>query len=1170
MNFITFSIDNPVKLTVGVILSLLFGSIAYLATPVQLTPDVTEPQLTITTLWPGASAQEVEREIIEEQEEQLKSVEGMDEFKSESSDSMGSIMMRFAVGTDIADARARVAEKLNQVPNYPDDVREPVISTVDGNANAIAWFILKPIPPTREDLSNLIAQYPELQEPLEPLMRGTAAINLPKLNLLSDKYPVLKTFTMGRNNPALMRKFAEDYIESAFERIEGVANGNVFGGQEQEFRVEINPTRLAAFGITIDELRTALITQNQNTSAGDISEGRQRNVVRTLGQFQTPAQVEETIIVNRDNSPIRVRDVATVGVAYKKPDGVVRQMGLNALAINAQQAPNTNIKEVMGPPRDDLDLNGDGEITTLELAECTRIYGSNLRITCEELNLGILASKGLYMEQVYDQTLYLDSATALVESNVYSGGVLAVLILLLFLKSVRSVIIIGLSIPISVIATFIFVKMFGRSINVISLAGMAFAVGMVADNAITVLENIYRHFQMGKTPREAALQGTHEVWGAVLAATLAMIVVFVPVIFVEGQAGQLFRDISIAIACSVGISMIVSVTVIPAAACWLLKSQKTASLEYDTTFGPSGLFGLVRVCHWANEIFARVMRRLMSARGSWFWRLALVVVFCVGSVWSSVLLWPATEYLPTGNRNLIIAILLPPPGYNIDKMIELGEDIERQLTPYWAEEGIPGEPRINDFFFVARGRMLFLGAKAVDELRAGELIPILAKAAGSQPGVIPIVSQSSLFDSGLSGGRTIDIDITGPDLEGLVAEAQKAFGLTMAEFPTFRRDPKTEKELPPNQLRPIPGLDLNSPELHVVPKLEKAAELGVTSVSLGYAVNALVDGAFAGDYWHEGRRIDLVICGDADYASHSHDLENLPIRTPSGETVRLSSVADVILSRGPEQVNHIERLRSITIQLKPASDIPLEEAMKTVDEKIRKVLMQSPRFQSGLYQVRLAGTADKLADTWYDLKWNLLLALLLTYLLMAALFESFLYPLVVMISVALALVGGLGGLKIMNQFVFQPLDMLTMLGFVILIGTVVNNAILIVHQGLNYMREEGMNSVDAVCETVRTRMRPILMSTLATVLGMLPLVVPVPFWADGAWVWSVGAGSELYQGLGAVVLGGMIVSTFFTLILIPAGFSLVMDALEKVRGITERVKTKVSGLPLPDAALKES
>jgi HAE1 family hydrophobic/amphiphilic exporter-1 len=326
-------------------------------------------------------------------------------------------------------------------------------------------------------------------------------------------------------------------------------------------------------------------------------------------------------------------------------------------------------------------------------------------------------------------------------------------------------------------------------------------------------------------------------------------------------------------------------------------------------------------------------------------RSLIVAAFVCASVFGSIWLWPATEYLPSGNRNLVIAILLPPPGYNIDKMIELGEGIERRLAPSWADEPKPGVPRIRDFFFVARGRMLFLGAKAVDDLRAGELIPILAAAAGSEPGVIPIVSQSSLFDSGLTGGRTIDVEITGPDLEGLVEEAQKAFGLCMQEFPPIRLDPKTGKELPPNQLRPIPGLDLNSPELHVVPKLEQAAELGVTSASLGYAVNALVDGAFAGDYWHEGRRIDLVICGDDDYASHSHDLENLPIRTASGQTVRLSAVAEVVLSRGPEQINHIERQRSITIQLTPAEGIALEAAMKTIDEKVRKVLMQSPNFR---------------------------------------------------------------------------------------------------------------------------------------------------------------------------------------------------------------------------------
>ena len=1177
MDLIRFSIDNPVKLTVGVILSLLFGVIAYLATPVQLTPDVVEPEITITTLWPGASAEEVEREIIEQQEEQLKSVEGMDEFKSESSDSMGSITMRFAVGTDLADARARVAEKLNQVPDYPDDAREPVISTVNANVNAIAWFILKPIPPTREDLTNLIAQHPELREPLTPLMTGTDLIDLPKLNLLAGEYPVLETFTLGRNNPALMRKFAEDYIEAAFERVPGIANGNVFGGQEQEFRVEVNPTRLAAFGVSIDQLRAALLAQNQNTSAGDISELSQRNVVRTMGQFKSPEQVEEAIIVNRDNSPIRVRDVATVGVAYKKPDGVVRQMGLNGLAINAQQSPGTNIKDVMGPPRDSLDLDRNGSISTVELAECTRRYGSNLRIACEKLNQEILETKGLYLEQVYDQTEYLDSATALVESNVYSGGVLAVVILLLFLKSVRSVLIIGLSIPISVIATFIFVKLFGRSINVISLAGMAFAVGMVADNAITVLENIFRHFQMGKSAREAALQGTHEVWGAVLAATLAMIVVFVPVIFVQGQAGQLFQDISIAIACSVGISMLVSVTVIPAAACWLLGNQKVASLEYNTSLGPSGLFGLVRVCHWANELLASLMRSLMSARGSWLWRLLVVALFCIGSVWCSVLLWPATEYLPTGNRNLVIAILLPPPGYNIDKMIELGEDIERQLAPYWTGEAKPGEPRIKNFFFVARGRSLFLGVRAVDELRAAELIPVLSAVVSKQPGVIPIVSQSSLFESGLSGGRTIDIEITGPDLVELFEKVRYAFEICTGR-PESPGSPAIPGAFPlvdkagrptGNQLRPIPGLDANSPEIHIIPKIEKAAELGISAASMGYAINALVDGAFAGDYWHEGRRIDLVICGDAEFSKHSHDIENLPVQTPSGTTIPFSSIADVLLTYGPEQVNHAERERAVTIQVKPMPGMPLETAMKIAEDMVCGKLMEQADFQSGLYQVRLAGTADKLADTWFDLKWNLLLALLLTYLLMAALFESFLYPLVVMISVALALVGGLGGLKIMNEFVYQPLDMLTMLGFVILIGTVVNNAILIVHQSLNYMREEAMNSVDAVCETVRTRMRPILMSTLSTVLGMLPLVVPIPIWADGAWVWSVGAGSELYQGLGAVVLGGMIVSTFFTLILIPAGFSLVIDAAARFHSIFGRMEMQAVQLPLSNPDLEQ-
>ncbi|MBT6494990.1 MAG: efflux RND transporter permease subunit [Planctomycetaceae bacterium] len=1147
MGLIRFAIQNPVKVTVAVILTVMFGMISLLGTPVQLTPDVLEPEITVTTVWPGASAQEIEREIIDEQEEQLKSVEGLREFTSQGSDSRGSIVLKFEVGTDLTDARAKVSDKLNQVPEYPQDANEPVITTVNANANAIAWFILKPLAPTVRELHAFIVQNPELADGegnkastarvVKTLIRGRAEhqqVDLTKLNKLAQTYPALGTFVVGKNDPAKMRKFAEDIIEARFERVDGIANSNVYGGREQEFRIVVNPARLASYQLTIGDLRTAVRQRNKNTSGGDIREGKLRNVVRTIGQYESPDEVGETIIAIRDGRPIRVADVAAVGLAYKKPDGVVRQKGLNGLAVNAQQAPSSNLIEVMGPPAKDFDLNGDGELTQLELSEAKLRMGDSLRIAAAEMNLGILKQRGLMLEQVYDQTEYLNSATDLVQQNIFVGGGLAILVLLLFLRSPRSVLIIGVTIPISVIATFIFIRGFGRSINVISLAGMAFAVGMVVDNAIVVLENIYRHYEAGDNPEQAAAKGATEVWGAVLASTLTTLAVFIPVIFVEGQAGQLFRDIAIAISCAVGVSLIISITVIPTAAKRILRRRA----------GHAG-HSKKQKRSFLTDGFARLIDKLLGMPGSVFLRVIIVVVFVAGSILGALALLPEREYLPEGNRNLVIAILLPPPGYNVDQMIALGERIEAEIAPHWeAEPGSPEEaalngPRIDNFFFVARGRMLFMGARSVDPLRCAELVPILARASSGAPGVIPIVSQASLFDSALSGGRNIDIEITGPDLETLVAEGQKVFGMCMQEFPMSQG----------NQLRPIPSLDLSSPEVHVLPRWEKAAEQGISATALGYSVDALIDGAFSGDYWHDGTKIDLVIYGADEYARHTQDLGSLPISTPAGNLVNVSAIADVRLSNGPEQINHIERLRAITIQVKPAPGIPLEQAMNIINEKIRRPLMETPAFEGGLYQIRLAGTADKLGQTGRELQWNLILALLITYLLMAALFESFFYPLVIMTSVILALVGGFGGLAVLNMFTPQTLDMLTMLGFVILIGTVVNNAILIVHQALNHMRNDGMDERQAVVESVRTRIRPIFMSTLTTVLGMLPLVLPVPTFADGTLIWVSGAGSELYRGLGSVVLGGLVVSTVFTLVLVPVGFSLALDVKKLFAGL---------------------
>ncbi|MCA9079172.1 MAG: efflux RND transporter permease subunit [Planctomycetaceae bacterium] len=1143
MDPIQFACENPVKVTVGVLLSVLFGTLALFSTPVQLTPDVSEPEITVTTFWPGASAQEVEREIVDEQEEQLKSVEGLLEFKSESRDSQGTITLKFPVGFDLGEARAKVSDKLNQVAEYPEDAREPTITEGSQGNEFIAWTILKPVPPTRQELETFVAAHPDMKAPLQRFLSGTTEPDLGVLRKLETKYPALSDLLAGRSDPTVMRKFAEDFIEARFERVPGVSNSNVLGGREEEFRVEVDPARLAAHQLTIGDLRRALRTQNKNTSAGDIWDGKHRNVVRTIGQYTMPEQVAATIIALRDNAPVRVSDVATVGINYKKPDGTVRQKGVDGLAINCQQSPGTNVLEIMGPPREQLDLDGDGSFTEIELAEARKIYGDCLRIAIEELNLGVLKQRGLMLEQVYDQTEYIYSATDLVTSNIYVGGTLAVLVLLIFLRSPRSVLIVGLSIPISIIASFLFIRGFGRSINVISLAGMAFAVGMVVDNAIVVLENIFRRYQLGESPTKAALDGAREVWGAVLASTLTTLAVFVPVVFVEGQAGQLFRDIAIAISCAVALSLIVSITVIPSAAQRLLKPHREdeqEAIRQASTVSP-------RKSLWATlvEGFGAMIRGMISMPGNFVIKVMVCAIFVIISIGGTIALMPPTEYLPEGNRNLVFAILLPPPGYNIDHMIQIGRQVESDLAPYWeSEPGSPEEqalqgPRMKNFFFVARGGNLFMGAAAEDPLRAGEMVPVLQKAAGSIPGMIAIVTQSSLFQGGLSGGRAVDVEISGPDMSRLNQIGFDVFARSMGMAMYSGKG-----VFPPDQghqCRPLQNLESTNPELHIVARPESAADAGITTEDLGYSINALVDGAYSGDYWHNGRKIDLVIYGADEFASREQDIGDLPISTPSGKLVNVSAVATVQPTGGPERLNHIERQRAVTIQIKPSPLMPLEQAIQMADEQIRRPVLESPLCEGGQYQIRLAGTSDKLSDTRRAMQGNLLLAALITYLLMAALFESFFYPLIIMTSVILALVGGFGGLKILDLFIPQTLDMLTMLGFVILIGTVVNNAILIVHQALQNMRDSGMCEVDAIVDSVQTRIRPIFMSTLTTVLGMLPLVVPLPSFAEGHLTWAPGAGSELYRGLGSVVLGGLVVSTIFTLILVPAGFSLALD-----------------------------
>ena len=524
MQLIEAFVRNPITVTVGVLLFVLFGVIGLLRMPMQLTPEVQIPTITISTTWPGAAPQEIEREIVQEQEEQLKGVEGVTKMSSECMNSLGTITLEFGVGTDLASAMLKVNTRLQQVPQYPEDADEPVISTSGANDSPIAWFILRPQVGSLEEIAALQKAQPDLAALLEPArLAPKPGLRTRRLLQLVQEHPDIERriedllpvdFFATRDEIAAfakrhadladvlgplaaapddrqasrqleklikarpelrarvapllvdvpkLRLFAEDNIEAQFERVEGVSNSNIMGGQEEEMQVIVDPEQLAARHLTIADLRRVLREQNRDSTAGDVWDGKRRYVVRVMGQFTSPEDVGGVIIARRDGSPVYVNDVATVRRGFKKPTGLVKNFGVSCMAINC-------VRETG--------------------AECVG-HMEGLREVAARLNADVLSRRGLELVQVYDETEYIYSAIQLVNDNIVVGGLLTVAVLLLFLRSGRSTIVIALAIPSSLIGTFLMLDLMGRSLNVISLAGLAFAVGMLVDNAIVVLENIY-------------------------------------------------------------------------------------------------------------------------------------------------------------------------------------------------------------------------------------------------------------------------------------------------------------------------------------------------------------------------------------------------------------------------------------------------------------------------------------------------------------------------------------------------------------------------------------------------------------------------------------------------------------------------------------------------------
>jgi HAE1 family hydrophobic/amphiphilic exporter-1 len=502
------------------------------------------------------------------------------------------------------------------------------------------------------------------------------------------------------------------------------------------------------------------------------------------------------------------------------------------------------------------------------------------------------------------------------------------------------------------------------------------------------------------------------------------------------------------------------------------------------------------------------------------WKTRIITVFSLValSILVAFLLFPKMEYLPQGNRNLVINLLVPPPGLSYEEREEIGHNLFHSLKPYFGRDH-DGYPGIENMFYVGAESIMLFGAISTHEQRAGELVPLFMNTIQTLPGIFGVSQQAGIFQTRLGRGRTIEVDVSGEDLNRTVQTAGTLFGMI-------------RQHIPEAQIRPVPSLELLYPEVRFIPQRDRIKAAGMNADDFGIALDVLMDGRKIGEFKQEGeKKIDLVLKASEREIRTPEELYHALVATPGGRVVPVSSFSELERTAGITEIRHLERRRTITLQVTPPPAVPVQEAMETIDREVVTAVKDQ-----GI-EIRQSGVADKLTEARKALQWNFILAAAITFLIMAALFENFIYPLIIMITVPLGAAGGFIGLQLVNAFISpQPFDILTMLGFVISIGIVVDNATLIVYQALNNIRDYGMDYKEAVIDSTRTRLRPIAMTTSTSVLGMLPLVL------------APGPGSELYRGLGSVVLGGIIFSTLFTVFVIPA-LLMFFIRMEKVRKV---------------------
>ena len=850
-------------------------------------------------------------------------------------------------------------------------------------------------------------------------------------------------------------RYLRDIVVPQLQSLYGVSRvelDDFSGAGGQQLQIIFDPYRAAELGIDIARV-PARIGRSADISSGFVDVGRRQFSVRYEGRYDAD-ELADLILEWRDGQPIRLGDMARIEIGNGRVDGFSYQNGKKAFRLAVQKSNDANVLEAL-----------DG-----------------IKTKIDELNTSTLASRGMKAEYSFDPGLYIDRSINLLSGNLIIGMIFAIGVLWMFLRQWRATFLIALAIPVSLLATFVILSLAGRTLNVISLAGLAFATGMVLDAAIVVLENIVRLREKGETPREASDKGATQVWGALLASTSTTVAIFIPIMFLKDAEGQMFADLAMTIAIGVGISLFVAVTILPTSARYWMQQLPTPE-QGETVW---------------DRMTDRLMRLTNSNRKRIAWVIGLILI----SVTTTIQLWPQSNYLPPVKRDTVDSFIFFPPGTNVETADkEIAQVINKRLQPHMNREK---EPYIRDYYFwsfpgLTGGWLALNGAEGTDltELQNTVQNDIIT----GIPDLFGFTTRRSLF-GGFGSENSVEMRISATDLEQAKQATRQAMGMVMSSIQGATASPQ-------------PPLD-EVTELTFDPNDERLAEVGWTRQDLTSVILELGQGAWLGEYFDGQERLDIFL--KSERFSTPEEMADVPVQTPLGGVVPLGELAKISTTVASNTIIRFDRKRGFSLVVNPPPGMSLEELISQLQEKIEPgVIAALPEDGTIVY----AGSAQDLDRAISTLSANFFMAFGLLILIMAALFKSLKSAMLVVISIPLAGVGGVLAITIMNAISFQPLDLLGMIGFIILLGLVVNNAILLVAQ-TQTAESRGLNRIEAVRQALRLRLRPIFMSTLTSLFGMLPLLI------------FPGSGSEIYRGMAAAIVGGMSVSTIFTLILLPS------------------------------------